>query len=1138
MTIVETRISVWEALAGRAPGQPVGPADPGLWSAVAERVNPAKARPTLRPGIEEAELVSARGVAYTMLRSPDGTRACYLRLAPEEVELTRLMDGSRTLARLVADFARISGRLAPDQVRRVVADLAGNRMLEELPLDAFAPLQKVRRRPWPLRVGRGLLAFAQGRRMVVANIDPVIGFLYRAGGRLLFTRPVAALLAAVAVVGLIAFGWQWWTGEQSVFLTSDSYAAGAAVLLGLNVMALACHELGHALATKRAGRRVPAAGFLVYFGIPSVFVDTTDVWMAGRRARLLTTAAGPVTGLVLAGASALVGFAVPEAAPWCFKLSFAWYVNALFNLNPFLALDGYYLLMDWLEVPNLRARGLAWVAARIRRRPPSWSALDREGRLVALYGLLAMGWLVIAANIGYRIYSDRVGGLVLGLWRSGWTARLLLVVVVAALMSPVVYVTLGWLARRWRRARQRVGERRIERDLPRRLDALRHSSLRDLPGDALTDLAGKSRWVHPRTGQQLVFAGAAQPDVYAVVDGALEGRAPGDPGGTVRERVGAGGVVGLGAALSGSPAALSWYTAGTTLLALPATAVATVVGPLGLARSGGAFAGAARTEAEALFTEAPGLATLSQEDRLGLASVAETISLAPGAQIVLNGPEDAIVVASGVVATPDGQTLGRGTLIGPAGIDQPGPVAVARSATQIFRLPAVSGLPLLLGTPVGVLAAEARGGVAGRPPVAGVHPVQGYPPLAAPPGPPPPGVDDTVDGRFEKRMRWLLILVLLLALLFTGGNILLTPQAFAEMPSDKALVRVQVGGATVVVSGISYHLVANDEIYVGASDDVRVDVRSRARITYRGGASSILCAGTDVTMGQLFSVGHPVSPSAELLLHNGLALVDTQSTSPAFADLDATVTLPGGVAANQGPAWFAAAPWGIQVSDGRVTYGAALAVPTGEPIGCGDGTVVERPSGDPTPTPSAADTPTPTPSPSAVLTPTPTPDLTSGPRPTTTTKKPTTTTKPPTTTTNPPVRTTPPPPPDTTPPVISNVGVTGAKGEALRGIAQQTPAGSTFSCGSPTTGLVHATVTDNVGVARVWYEYQVSTKIPFSGSVNMGGSYQGQLGPFAYNQSNVAGGTITIVVHATDAAGNAARVVTTTSTLFSCNQIS
>src|SRR6478736_10359529 len=101
MTVVETRISVWEALAGRAPGQPLGPADPGLWSAVAERVNPAKAKPVFRAGIEESNLVSARGLAYTMLRSPDGAQACYLRLTPAEVELAHLMDGTRTLGRLV-----------------------------------------------------------------------------------------------------------------------------------------------------------------------------------------------------------------------------------------------------------------------------------------------------------------------------------------------------------------------------------------------------------------------------------------------------------------------------------------------------------------------------------------------------------------------------------------------------------------------------------------------------------------------------------------------------------------------------------------------------------------------------------------------------------------------------------------------------------------------------------------------------------------------------------------------------------------------------------------------------------------------------------------------------------------------------
>src|SRR5262249_8630231 len=148
------------------------------------------------------------------------------------------------------------------------------------------------------------------------------------------------------------------------------------------------------------------------------------------------------------------------------------------------------------------------------------------------------------------------------------------------------------------------------------------------------------------------------------VDGALEGRAPGDPGGIVRERVGAGGVVGLGPAVAGTPSPLAWYTAGTTLLALPAAAVASAVGPL--AASGNTAFGTV-AEAEQLFTEAPGLSGLSSEDRLGLATAAVPIAVAPGAAVHLPGPDTALILAAGLIVTPTGQELARGTMIGPVG---------------------------------------------------------------------------------------------------------------------------------------------------------------------------------------------------------------------------------------------------------------------------------------------------------------------------------------------------------------------------------------------------------------------------------------------------------------------------------------
>ncbi len=93
LTYVETRTNVWEALAGRAPGVPSGPADTGLWHTVADRLEPGSARPVLRPGIEVRHRTAVRGGRYVMLRSPeDGGRSSYLRLTPEEYQLALMIN--------------------------------------------------------------------------------------------------------------------------------------------------------------------------------------------------------------------------------------------------------------------------------------------------------------------------------------------------------------------------------------------------------------------------------------------------------------------------------------------------------------------------------------------------------------------------------------------------------------------------------------------------------------------------------------------------------------------------------------------------------------------------------------------------------------------------------------------------------------------------------------------------------------------------------------------------------------------------------------------------------------------------------------------------------------------------------------
>ncbi|GGL01331.1 cyclic nucleotide-binding protein [Mangrovihabitans endophyticus] len=1015
MTHVETRMNVWEALAGRAPGAPVGPADPGLWGAVVDRLNPARAMPVLRAGVEAVALTSVRGTPYVMVRSPDdGTRACYLRLTPDEWQLALLMDGSFTVARLVAEFARIAGRLAPDQVRRVVADLAGNRMLEELPVDAFRPLSEIVRKPLPARVGRGLLAALRGRRMLVADVDGLVTALYRFGGRAFFGKAAGVMMALLAVSGIGLFVATWARGSQPVFLTGGSYLFGAITLLVLNVVALACHELGHALATKHAGREVPAAGLLVYFGIPSVFVDTTDVWMAGRRARLLVTAAGPATGLVLAAAVQLAGLAFPAFGPLAFKLAFVWYLNVLFNLNPFLALDGYYLLMDWLEIPNLRARGVAWVTGRLRGRPPRWGVLDTEGKVVALYGVLAVLWMVIALNLAYRIWADRVSGLVTGLWHTGVGGRLLLAAVLLGLCAPLVYLAAGRLARAWRGSRRRAAEREREADAPRRLAALRASELGGLSESKLAALAARARWVHPPTGRQIVAAGGAQNAVYVVVDGALQARMPGDPGGTIRHHVGTGGVVGLANALTGRATALNWHTAGTTLLSVPTATVASVVGPLPGPPPHD------RAEAESLFADTPALAGLAVDERLALIASAHPVDLQPGAPVILAGPTHAVVIESGAIAMPDGVELRRGTLIGPVGDGSPGVVAQARTPVRLWLVPDASAMPPLVGAKPGrpgvVPASEGRGRQTD-----GVHSGGAYPPLAVPTGPPEGTEDPDIDRRFQRRMWWLVMLLLLLALLLTGMNFRPGP-AWAEMAGDRALLTVEHGSATALVDGRQVTLADGARRYVDAGTRIEVASGAQARLTFSGGAAAVLCPSSRTQVRELRTGdGRHRTPQGELAIDDGRVLADTTSTSGAYLPLDLTVSRPVGDVVNAGAAWYAVDPSGLTVSSGQVRVNGSPAPADDVGLTCGDGVVVTPPAAGPSESPSVEPSlPEITPSapvssapPSTPTTTAPLPTTPGGPAaPAPTTTRPRTTT-PPRATTTPPRATT---PPRTTPP--------------------------------------------------------------------------------------------------------------------------
>ena len=128
------------------------------------------------------------------------------------------------------------------------------------------------------------------------------------------------------------------------------------------VLLIFCHELAHALVCKSFGREVRRGGFALYLGIPIFFVDTTDIWLENRGRRIAVSAAGPFSDLTLGGACSLLAVALPvDAADAVLFLASIAYLAFLMNLIPLLKLDGYYILVDLLEIPMLGPRSFAFV---------------------------------------------------------------------------------------------------------------------------------------------------------------------------------------------------------------------------------------------------------------------------------------------------------------------------------------------------------------------------------------------------------------------------------------------------------------------------------------------------------------------------------------------------------------------------------------------------------------------------------------------------------------------------------------------------------------------------------------------------------------------------------------------------------
>ncbi|HYU18070.1 MAG TPA: cyclic nucleotide-binding domain-containing protein [Chloroflexota bacterium] len=445
-----------------------------IWRPLAERLDFARYVPTPSPDVETSVQSTASGETYYVLRS---RTARYIRLQEEDFALWWRMDGRQSIREIALAHFLEHGDFGADRLARLVRELRAGGFLGPTPPDCFDSIDR--------RVKAAKFLATRKRRLSkvivlelfrIGGADQIVSAIYRYGGWLLYTRPALALWALMIVGGLAVWWYQFLLAGHPLFQTRGSYTLGFLTLCALDLIGINIHALAQAVTVKRHGRRINGAGLLLYYLLPVVYFETSDVWMAQRRQRIAVSWSGPCAMLISASLLAILALRLDgtEAGSLMFKGATIWFANAFFNLLPILDLDGYFILVDWLEMPALRTNSMAFIRhalwSKLRARQP----LTREERVLAGFGLLSVLLVILIPLVILQARDLRYADTLMDLWNQpALQSRAMAIGIGLVFLGPAAFTIVGRIAkslaavarllvRRWRRRRGEVPSEYLE----------------------------------------------------------------------------------------------------------------------------------------------------------------------------------------------------------------------------------------------------------------------------------------------------------------------------------------------------------------------------------------------------------------------------------------------------------------------------------------------------------------------------------------------------------------------------------------------------------------------------------------------------------------------------------------------------
>jgi len=351
-----------------------------------------------------------RGQTWYVLEDRASQR--HHRFTPQAHLLIGLMDGQRTVQELWEIACDRLGDDSPtqDEVIQLLSQLHASDVLQcDVPPNAAELLERYERQQRRRQLGRVASVFSwrfplvDPERFLKATVSLV---------RPLFGWTGAAVWLAVVVPALLLVGMHW-TDLTRGFLDRLFSAQTLVVLWLLFPVIKALHELGHAFATKAFGGEVHDMGVMLLVFTPVPYVDASSASaFRSKWQRILVGAAGMLVEVFLAALALYVWLSVEPGALSAVAYNtilIAGLTTILFNANPLLRYDGYYILADLLEIPNLRQRANAYLGyvcerylfGRREAEPPIATPGERAWFVVYATASFVYRALVVVAIIAF-----------------------------------------------------------------------------------------------------------------------------------------------------------------------------------------------------------------------------------------------------------------------------------------------------------------------------------------------------------------------------------------------------------------------------------------------------------------------------------------------------------------------------------------------------------------------------------------------------------------------------------------------------------------------------------------------------------------------------------------------------------------